>query len=241
MAVWPRQSSLSASKALSEVRKGLLFLPLAALIACGPTEPTFEESGAVFLSQWFAQGVVENDNRCHGMGVLKHQEFSCLDMQTYAAKIDAASRTITSVQHHECFGSICGQFLEIELDSADIAGNPVRENAVLKRDDGTIRLYWYRSDLMLADYKAANPDPKDDKDPLQVAYDEITGRYPALYQYPPCLDERVSSSVLVGDIAAKDQLDVATIEVQAAACGETFCFALVGQKIATLCPAHRER
>ena len=125
------------------------------------------------------------------------------------------------------------------MDSADFAGNPVRENAVLKKDDGVIRLYWYRSDLMLAAYKAANPDPEDEKDPIQVAYDEITGRYPELYQYPPCLDERVSSSVLVGEIAEKDQLDVSEIERLAVECGESFCFALVGQKIATLCPALR--
>ena len=175
------------------------------------------------------------------MGVLKHAEFSCLDMQTYAAKVDPATRTITDVRRHECFASVCGNFLEIEMASTDLGGNPIRENAILKRDEGTIRLYWYRSDLMLADYKAANPDPKEEKDPVQVAYDEITARYPELYQFPPCLDERVSSSVLMGEIAEKDQLDVANIERLASECGDSFCFSLVGQKIAPLCPALRDR
>ena len=246
MAVWHQRSSLSESKqfrlakTLQEAFRGLLIFFLSYTAAsCGPPGPTYEEAGAVFLSEWFQQGVLEDENRCHGMGVLKHQEFSCLDMQSYASKIEPGTRSIASVREHECFGSVCGQFLEIEMDSADFAGNPVRENAVLKKDDGVIRLYWYRSDLMLAAYKAANPDPEDEKDPIQVAYDEITGRYPELYQYPPCLDERVSSSVLVGEIAEKDQLDVSEIERLAVECGESFCFALVGQKIATLCPALR--
>ena len=248
MAAWRQRLSLSASKrqpfikTFWEVFRGLLIFSLSfAAVSCGPPEPTFEESGAVFLRDWFQAGVVEDDSRCHGMGVLKHQEFSCMDMQNYAARIDPNSRKIMSTQAHECFGSVCGQFLEIEMESADLGGNPVRENAVLKKDDGIIRLYWYRSDLMLADYKAANPDPEEEKDPIQIAYDEITGRYPELYQFPPCLDERVSSSVLVGELAPKDQLNVVEIERLANECGDSFCFALVGQKIATLCPDLRDQ
>lgn len=244
MAAWLLQSSLSGSKLyLSQgIRKGLLSihcLVILTLFGCGPAEPDFEEAASSFLRQWFSEGVVAQDNRCHGMGTLKHPEFTCLDMQTFASRIDPTTRIIERANRHDCFGSICGEFIEFEMTSIDLAGNPIRENAVLKRDDGQIRLYWYRSDLMLEAYRAAHPEPEDEKDPVHVAYDEITARYPALYQYPPCLDERVSSSVLIGELMAKDEIDVQVVEARAQACDETFCFALVGQKIATLCPSRR--
>ena len=76
----------------------------------------------------------------------------------------------------------------------------------------------------------------DEKDPEQQAYDEITARYPALYQYPPCYDIRVSSSNLRGELMRKNEINVATIDALAAQCGESFCFGLVGNKIAAVCP-----
>ncbi|NKB98561.1 MAG: hypothetical protein GKR90_08735 [Pseudomonadales bacterium] len=157
-------------------------------------------------------------------------------MQEFAARVDPASRTFTAQRSHDCFASVCGEFVEIEFESYDHAGNPIRENAVLKRDDGTIRLYWYRSDLMLAAFRAANPEPEDEKEPIQVAYDEITARYPELYRYPPCYGVRASTSTLAGELMAKNAIDVASIERIAATCGDDFCFSLVGEKIAPLCP-----
>ena len=100
-----------------------------------------------------------------------------------------------------------------------------------------MRLYWYRSDSLLALLKPAENAAADDaKDPIQTAYDELTARYPALYSFPPCYGVRPSSSNLVGELRRPDALDVQEIEQLAAACGATFCFALVGNKIATLCP-----
>ena len=72
---------------------------------------------------------------------------------------------------------------------------------------------------------------------IQIAYDEITARYPALYSYPPCYGTRPSSTTLVGELMQKDNIDVAQVEALAVDCGNQFCFALVGNKIATLCPA----
>ena len=98
-------------------------------------------------------------------------------------------------------------------------------------------MYWYRSDSLLTLLRPAKEDEDvSAKDPIQAAYDEITARYPALYSYPPCYGVRASSSNLVGGLMSKDELDVAAIEQRAAACGEGFCFALVGNKVATLCP-----
>ena len=81
-----------------------------------------------------------------------------------------------------------------------------------------------------------NEEPEEEKEPIQVAYDEITARYPALYQYPPCDGVRASSSTVVAELMVRDAIDVAAVEQLAENCGETFCFSLVGEKIAPLCP-----
>lgn len=242
MGAWRPRLSLSVSNhLLKEVPWNLLRAATATLIAtvllgCTPPQPKLEEIADDFLTTWFSEPPKDDDNRCHGLGTLKHNEFTCLDMQQFAARVDPARRTLVAQRAHDCFARVCGDFAEVEFDSHDHAGNPVRETAIVKRDDGTVRLYWYRSDLMLAAYKAANPEPEEEKEPIQVAYDEITARYPALYQYPPCYGVRASSSTLVAELMVRDAIDVEAVEQLAENCGETFCFSLVGEKIAPLCP-----
>jgi hypothetical protein len=207
--------------------------------ACGDREALLEEQSLAFITQWFqlAADGARDDTLCHGLGTLKHPEISCTEMLDHAARVDAASRRVTAFKRRDCFGDVCGEFIEIGFSSVDGDGNELRETAVLKQDDGALRMYWYRSDSLLTLLRPAAEDADTgDKDPIQAAYDEITARYPALYSFPPCYDVRASSSNLVGELMSRDALDVAEIEQRAATCGERFCFALVGNKIATLCP-----
>ena len=199
------------------------------------------DQGLEFLGSWFASAHAgqRDDGLCHAFGLLKHPEITCSQMLEHAALIDPAQRTIASVTERDCFGEVCGDFLEVEFSSRDPAGNEVRETALIKRDDGRFRLYWYRSDSLLATLRARLPDPQEveAKDPEQLAYDALVARHPALYSYPPCYGVRASSSTLRGKPTAIEDIDPDDVEVLAAECGQTFCFALVGNKIATLCPA----
>jgi hypothetical protein len=209
-------------------------------LACEDRQARLQEEALTFVTGWFQQAAdgVRDDALCHGLGTLKHPEITCREMLEHASRITASSRQVTRLDSRDCFGGVCGEFVEIGFNSQDTAGNELRETALLKRDEGRFRMYWYRSDSLLALLRPAQgSDDEQQQDPLQLAYDEITARYPPLYEFPPCYDSRASSANLVGELMAKDAIDVAAVEALAAECGESFCFALVGNKIATLCPA----
>ena len=205
--------------------------------ACTDRVAETRQQSLAFVGGWFdkAQAGAQDENLCHGIGLLKHPSVDCSQMLRAAADIDPATRSLESINPQDCFSSVCGEFIEIRFDSRDLAGNEVRETALLKRDDGQFRMYWYRSDGLLAQIRADNPIEAEEKDPQQVAYDEIIARYPSLYSYPPCYGVRVSSSNLAGDLMPIDAMDEAEIERLAATCPERFCFGLVGQKIAPVC------
>lgn len=211
--------------------------------ACTDQAALERDAALQFLGNWFdqANAGAREESLCHAFGLLKHPDVTCPQMLEHAAKVDPATRTIAGISPMDCFGEVCGDFLQVEFDSRDPAGNEIRENAVLKRDEGRFRLYWYRSDTLLAELRAGQPDPEEveAKDPEQVAYDQLVARHPELYSYPPCYGVRASSSNLLGKPAAIEDIDPAAVETMAADCGDTFCFALVGSKIATLCPAPR--
>ena len=228
------------SRAAIRAALSFLLVMLAGLTAgCVDQRAQRNEQALNLLNEWFAAAAAgeRSDNLCHGLGTLKHPEVSCADMLEHAARIDQATRHVERLKDMDCFGDVCGAFVQIELTSRDQSGVEIRESALLKQDEGIFRLYWYRSDSLLEQLRAAMPDSREDeKDPEQQAYDEITARYPALYQYPPCYDIRVSSSNLRGELMRKNEINVATIDALAAQCGESFCFGLVGNKIAAVCP-----
>jgi hypothetical protein len=222
------------------VRKATFAVALCVLgVACVDKQAQLAEQSLAFLSGWFAEANAGTRDAilCHGLGTLKHPEVSCTEMLAHAAKVEPTSRVVDTVRALDCFSDICGEFIEVRFNSHDIAGNETRESAVLKRDDGILRLYWYRSDSLLETMRATTEESaEEEKDPLQIAYDELVARYPKLYAYPPCYAIRASSSNSVGTRMAIDAVDEAAVTSYAATCGETFCFALVGNKIAPLCP-----
>ena len=219
-------------------------LVLAALVAtllasCQDGGPSDAERATAFLETWFTKASAgqRGDELCHGLGTLKHPQFSCADMLTFAADVDGSTRTYQPTRLLKDFAGVPGKFLETEIESTSRGGESVRETAVLKEDDGNLRLYWYRSDLMLKKLQAEADAQEEEKHPEQKAYDELVARYPVLYAYPPCYGVRPSSSNLAGELVAMDEVDVDVIEGIAAECGAEFCFSVVGQKIAPLCPA----
>jgi len=206
--------------------------------ACTDRQALLQSEVDDFLSNWYAQAAAgkRDEGLCHGLGLLKHPAFTCVDMLDHAARVDRSSSSPSSITSIDCFAGVCGEFYEVALSGRDNAGNEIRETHVLKRDDGMLRVYWYRSDTMMAALRAANPAPDEDaKDPLQTAYDEIVARYPSLYEFPPCYGVRASSSNMAGALMAKDAIDTDAVAHIAQSCGEKFCFALVGEKIAPLC------
>lgn len=222
------------------VRHVALVLVAACLAACGDATPTSDIAAQQFLEGWFARtrAPIEPDNMCHGLGMLKHSTFACAEIVAHAGRVTPASRTLTRAVTRDCFESVCGTFMELEYSGTDLAGNGVDEHIIVKRDDGQFRVYWYRSTTLLEAYRQAHPElaEVDAPDPLQVAYDELTARHSDLYAWPPCYGIRATSNNLRTPTMALDAIDAELMATEATACPETFCFALVGQKIAGLCP-----
>jgi len=207
--------------------------------ACTDKEAQLQDASLAHAQQWFALAGTgaDGDENCHGLGLLKHPDVSCAQMLSFASRVDSASRQITGINTRDCFESVCGEFIELNFSGQDLAGNEVNEMLLLKRDDGRMKTYLYRSNLLLSELGGENPEtPTEEKSPQQTAYDEVVARYPSLYSYPPCYGIRPSSSNLVGELMQRDNMNVAAVEQQAQQCGATFCLALVGNKIATLCP-----
>ena len=211
---------------------------LVGCVACAD-QPDNAQQALQGSLQWFEQAEAgqRDEKLCHGLGLLKHAQHSCSEYLAEAAKIDHATRTVDAIEPLDCFKDVCGVFFQLEFSGFDKAGNESRELLLIKRDNNISRVYWYRSKSMLDEVIAANAIIENNaKDPLQAAYDEITNRYPTLYSYPPCHKVRASSSNLVAKPMSRHQLDPQQIDALAAACGANFCFSLVGQKIAALCP-----
>jgi hypothetical protein len=210
------------------------------LTACTDKTAELQDASLAHAQQWFALADTgaDGDENCHGLGLLKHPAVSCAQMLSFASKVDSASRQITGITPRDCFESVCGEFIEINFSARDQAGNEVTEMLLLKRDDGRMKTYLYRSNLLLSELGTENPaNREEEKSPQQIAYDEVVARYPSLYTYPPCYGIRPSSSNLVGELMARDNMNVNAVDKRAQQCGATFCLALVGNKIATLCPA----
>ena len=219
-----------------------------ALGGCSEDNEAIKTQGIKALNDWFLASATDNPPSCHAFGLVKFYDASCADMYQHAAKIKPESRTITSSQLLKCFGQgaqeLCGEFVEIWLNSMDTRGNPIQEGAVLKRDDGVFRLYWYRSDALFTTLTKRAENTSDDdnervledkQSELEAIYAEIVQRQPALYQFVMCTDTSVSSSKLVGKPVHPQDISATDMASRAQQCPEIFCLALVGKRIAPLC------
>jgi hypothetical protein len=219
---------------------------------CNEGEQRILNEAQIFLNQWFelaAKATPEgSEPSCHGYGELMFPAATCLDMHQHAKLIDPSSRTLERMSSLECFGSgqqrVCGDFVEIWYASKDATGRAIKEGAVVKRDDGKYRLYWYRSDLLfttLENRAEQAAELSNQIDPaqtlLQSSYNQVVAAHPELYQYPPCLDDiRISSSTMIGEPIKPQNVEPTDIHQRAEQCADEICFALLGQKITALCP-----
>lgn len=196
-------------------------------------------AGLAYLTEWFqlAADGQRGDEHCHAFGLLQHSDVTCAEMLDHASRIVASERTVTSTRFIECLEDVCGEFLEIELAGVDKAGREITEIAVLKRDDGRFRLYWYRTTSLIESLTTSQTDAsptEDDQD--QKAYTRLTNEHAGLYQFPPCLDVRVSSSNMIGGLVQTSDIDIEDFESRSESCPDTFCLAFVGRKVAGICP-----
>ncbi len=215
---------------------------------CGEDNEAIKPQGIRALNDWFLAAATDNPPSCHAFGLVKFYDASCADMYEHAAKIKPESRTINSSKLLKCYGQgtqqLCGEFVEIWLTSMDSRGNTIQEGAVLKRDDGVFRLYWYRSDALFttltrraenANYQNSEQALEDKQARLEAVYAEIVQRQPALYEFVMCTDASISSSKLVGKPVSAKNINAADMASRAQQCPEKFCLALVGKRIAPLC------
>ncbi len=220
------------------MRRSQIFLLLVGLLGACDSGPAPEQLAVSYLLTWFEQAEqgMRDDELCHGLGLLKHPTYTCADYLQSAANITLSSRGVAAVTPMDCYQDICGTFFQIEVDGVDKAGNESREIVLIKQDADTMRVYWYRSEEMLQDLRRAEEIQREaDKDPVQVAYDELTNQYPTLYAYPPCIDVRPSSNTLLAPPIALQDINPAELDLLADECSGTVCIGTVGRKYALLC------
>ena len=215
---------------------------------CGNTEQQTLADAESFLGQWLTNNDASQPAKCHAFGLLMFPAASCEDMQQHAARVLPESRKRERIRTIECFGDgaqrACGEFVEIWYQSRDRLGREIQEGAVVKRDDGAFRLYWYRSDLLFTTLAERNEalepsviDAQQAQDRLTAVYNEMINHHSELYTYPPCLDDvRASTTTMVGTGFHPASADPVEIHRRASNCATQMCFALIGQKVATLCP-----
>ena len=232
----------------------LLTLCTVLLTSCAP-DPSITQSQALqAATQWFnqAKAFQEGDDiappDCHAFGLLKFTDAGCHDMIEHAARLDAATRRIESVELLKCFGQgakeVCGEFAEIWFNTQTTDGVGVKEGMVLKRDNEQFRLYWYRSDTLFTELndraerreagtKSGQMAAKQEQ--LNAIYTEMVERDPGVYAYPPCIDARVTSSAMVGELIPQQAVTGLVLDRRAEQCAQDLCLALVGKRIAALC------
>ena len=232
----------------------LLAISLSCLSACAPDPQALRTQALETAAQWFGQAAAaqgadaSNPPSCHAFGLVKFNDASCEDMIFHAAKLDAASREIDSVEPLECFGQgskeVCGEFVRIWFNTLTKDDVGVREGMVLKRDNEQFRMYWYRSDTLFttitnraeqAEAATQSARMASKQEQLQAVYTQIVERDPGVYTFPACIDARVSSSAMVGELMAMNSVTTTQLEALAQQCDKNLCLALVGKRIAALC------
>ena len=232
----------------------LLTLCAVLLVGCAPDPSVIQSQALQAATQWFDQAEASEQSddslppNCHAFGLLKFNDASCGDMIEHAARLDASTRRIESVELLKCFGQgakeVCGEFAEIWFNTQTADGLDVKEGMVLKRDNEQFRLYWYRSDTLFtelndrakqqqASTKSGQMAAKQEE--LEAVYTQMVERDPSVYAYPPCIDARVTSAAMIGELMSQQQVTGLVLDQRAEQCAQDLCLALVGKKIAALC------
>ena len=246
MAVWLQQLSLNGFSTfkINLFRAALSFFWLVIALACQDREAADRQAAIDVFFAWSAESAPSDSESCHAYGLIKHPETSCLEMLEHAKRILASQREVTSSRTLECFDSICGDFIEIEVEGEDLDGREVKEIVVLKKDSNVFKVYWYRTNSLataienrsnsqselIADAKYLKK-----QEQLSSAYAYLTNKIPELYQFPSCLDVRITSSNLSGALLPLEKVTLLDFSSRASKCDGDLCVGLVGKKIAAVC------
>lgn len=237
----------------AQLTRVLIFSVVWVISGCGPTPQDLQTQALEAAGSWFDQATNSQTEdsplpSCHAFGLLKFTDASCEDMVEHAAQLIPNTREIDSVALLECFGQgskkVCGEFAEIRFQAQDSQGTQIREGMVLKRDDGVFRMYWYRSDTLFSELTRRSAAEEADssraqlalqQQRLQAVYTQLVERDPTIYRFPPCIDARVRSSVMLGELLIPTDVTGEELEERAKNCSLELCLALVGKKVAPLC------
>ena len=223
---------------------GLLIFCLAEISACKDKEDLNQHSALDAFNNWVLQNQSPGSDSCHAYGLIKHPETNCEEMLNHAGEVIHETRVITSIRSFECFGSICGEFVELEIDSKNMLSQSVKEIAVLKKDNNVFKLYWYRTNSLLtvlelrakSDAKEINNSGLEAKEEqLNRVYIYLTNKIPELYQYPVCLEIRVTSLNLIGNLMPVESVTLTDFTRRSKRCDKRLCIGMIGKKVAAVC------
>ena len=236
--------SQSKKNIFDKASLGLLILCFFTTSACQDKEELNQQAALGVFNQWATQNQSQGSDSCHAYGLIKHPETSCEEMLLHAQKVIHETRALSSKRNLECFDSVCGEFIELEMESKDSRNRSIKEIAVLKKDNDSFKLYWYRTNSLLTAINERtktqargtnNLEQEAKREQLDRTYAYLTNKIPELYQFPACLDTRITSSNLIGDLMPKDSVTFADFVTRAKKCDKDICVGMIGKKVAAVC------
>jgi len=182
--------SESKKKILDKASIGLLILCVFAISACQNKEELDQQAALEVFNEWATQTQSQESDSCHAYGLIKHPETSCEEMLQHAQKVIHETRAPSSKRSLECFDSVCGEFIELEIESKDSKNRSIKEIAVLKKDNDSFKLYWYRTNSLLTVINGRsktqasgtnNLEEEAKQEKLDRTYAYLTNKIPELY------------------------------------------------------------
>ena len=223
---------------------GLLIFCLAEISACKDKEDLNQHSALDAFNNWVSQNQLPGSDSCHAYGLIKHPETTCEEMLQHAQKIIHDTRALSSTRSLECFDSVCGEFIELEMESKDSKNRSVKEIAILKNDNDTFKLYWYRTNSLLTVINERtntqakgtnNLELEAKQEQLDRTYAYLTNKIPELYEFPACLRTRITSSNLIGNLMPMDKVTLTDFVSRSKKCDKVLCIGMIGKKVAAVC------
>ena len=223
---------------------GLLILCVFAASACQNKEELNQQAAFNVFNEWATQNQSQGSDSCHAYGLIKHPETTCEEMLQHAQKVIHDTRALSSRRSLECFDSVCGEFIELEMESKDSKNRSVKEIAVLKNDNDTFRLYWYRTNSLLTVINertnilakgTSNLELEAKQEQLDRTYAYLTNKIPELYQFPACLGTRITSSNLIGNLMPLNSVTLSDFVSRSKKCDKVLCIGMIGKKVAAVC------
>ena len=212
--------------------------------ACQNKEELNQQAALEVFNEWATENQSKGADSCHTYGLIKHPETTCEEMLRHAQKVIHDTRALSSKRSLECFDSVCGEFIELEMESQESNNRSIKEIAVLKKDNDTFKLYWYRTNSLLTVINERtktqakgtnNLELEAKQEQLDRTYAYLTNKIPELYQFPACLRTRITSSNLIGNLMPMDKVTLTDFVSRSKKCDKDLCIGMIGKKVAAVC------